>query len=463
MAPSTYSDAARAGCARLLPLLLAVGMTVASPFCSTAGAREVRVSNDAELLAALRGAKRGETISLAPGTYKGDIYLENLEGVTIRSADPVARAVIQGGSRGMQLVGPTDVTIHSLVFSRPQKNGLIIDDASRDKPARRIMLENLAVRDIVEKGNNDGIKLAGVQDVIIRNVVVENWGTDGSGIDFVGVHRAMIEGSLLRHPGIGNGGTGIRVKGGSKAITIRANRVELAAGKGRAIQAGGHTSTEYFRFADGDRGYEAAQVLIEGNTVVGGGAALAWVNIDGGIAHRNLVYRPGTWVIRILNENTGLPIVATRNGHFHDNRIVFDDSDKAFNRAVNTGDGTHPETFTFARNSWFNLANATADGSRPKLPVQERDGVYGAGPPPNLDWAQVWQMPWGWWVVNATAAQATLDLAAVGASRLASPGTSAQFSPLAAEPLAGPWSMTEPGARLTVEPMSQAILITTPR
>ena len=437
--------------------LLAAIVVTAAP--GPAAGRDVRVSSDAELSSALRSARSGDTISLAPGTYKGDLYAEGLEGVTIRSADAANRAVIEGGTRGMQLIAPVDLTIASLVFSRPLGHGLMIDDASRGRPARRIKIENVAVRNVVEPGNNDGIKLAGVEDVHIRNAVVEGWGTEGSGIDFVGVHRALIEGSLLRHPGIGNGGTGIRVKGGSKAITIRANRVELAAGKGRGIQAGGHTSAELFRFVDGDRGYEASEVLIEGNVVIGGGAALAWVNIDGGVAHRNLVLRPGTWVMRILNESSGLPIVATRNGWFHDNRVVIDSADRGFNRTVNIGDGTHPETFTFARNTWLDLGNPTPEGSRPRLPAEERDGVHGASPPPNADWAQIWEMPWGWWVVNATTTRATLDIGSVPGARIASPGPSGQLLPLAASPLVGQWTLSDPGARLTLEPMSQAVLI----
>lgn len=424
-----------------------------------ADAREVRVTNDVELIQALRSARRGDTVALAPGTYRGDIYVENLEGVTIRSADPAARAVIEGGSRGMQLIAPIDVTIQSLVISRPLKNGLILDDAGRERPARGIRIEGVSVQSIVERGNNDGIKLAGVRDVVIRNVVVESWGTEGSGIDFVGVHHALVENVFLRHLEIAAGGTGIRVKGGSKAIVIRANRIELAAGRGRGIQAGGHTSPQFFRFADGDRGYEAANVVMAGNVVIGGGAALAWVNIDGGVAHHNVVFRPGTWVLRILNENIGQPIVATRNGRILDNRIAFDGSGRGFNSAVNVGEATHPESFSFARNVWLNLSNPTPEGSRPRLPVGERGGTYGGGPAPNVDWAQVWDMPWGWWVVNATAAIAEIDLATARGARIATPGPSATFEPLEASPLVGDWVLSEAGPRLTLGPMSQAILI----
>ena len=93
---------------------------------------------------------------------------------------------------------------------------------------------------------------------------------------------------------------------------------------------------------------------MEGNVVVGGGAAFSWVNIDGGIVHHNLVQGPAPWVMRILNENEGSAIVVTKNGQFHDNEVAFA-TGGAFNSAVNVGDGTEPETFQFARNHWLNL------------------------------------------------------------------------------------------------------------
>ena len=193
--------AAKAQGTRLFALLGVASIAMALSLCDAAEAGEIRVSNDAELAKAVRGAKRGDTVVITPGTYKGDIHIEKLEGVTIRSADAANRAIIQGGTRGIQLVGPVDVTLQSLVFSRQLRSGINIDDGGApDTPARGITIENVSVLNIMEKGNHDGIKLAGVQDVVIRNVVVEGWGTEGSAIDFVGVHRALIENSVLRHP-----------------------------------------------------------------------------------------------------------------------------------------------------------------------------------------------------------------------------------------------------------------------
>ena len=447
--------------ASLRSLVLAV---LVAAQCGSAAARDIAVSNDADLLKALREAKRGDSVLIAPGTYKGDIYVEKLEGVTIRSADPANPAVIEGGKRGMQLVGPIDVTLRWLTFSRQREGGITIDDGGPQNPrARGIIIENVKVQNIIQKGNYDGIKLAGVEDLVIRNCIIEAWGTEGSAVDFVGVHRALVENSLLRHPGLAVAGSGIRVKGGSKSIIMRANRIELPAGKGRALQAGGQTDEEFFRFVSGDKGYEANDVVMEGNVVIGGASAISWVNIDGGIAHRNLVVRPGTWVLRILNENPGGRYVVTRNGRFHDNRIVFNPREKGFNSPVNIGDQTEPQTFQFARNAWINVADPTTDGSRPKLPVAETEGVYGGKQTPNADLAQVWSLRWGNWVVNATTTKATIDLSLIKGARLAIPGPSAKFNPLAEQPLSGNWTMREAGQVLTLEPMSQAVLVISPR
>lgn len=50
-------------------------------------------------------------------------------------------------------------------------------------------------------------------------------------------------------------------------------------------------------------------IRIAGNLVVGGASAVSWVNIDGGVVCYNYFRRPATWVMRMLNENAGNPLV----------------------------------------------------------------------------------------------------------------------------------------------------------
>ena len=442
---------------------LFIATVIASSFSvpTTGLAEERLVSTADELAAALEAAQPGDEIVLKPGTYTGGLYRENLSEVTIRSSDVENPAVIEGGSYGLMLSDPTNVVLANLVFSDQLENGINIDDAATpETPADNVSLIGITVRDIKEKGNHDGIKMAGVRNFVIDGVKVENWGSGGSAIDFVGCHHGLVQNSILKHDGLEVGGSGIRPKGGSKDIVIRANRVEFPNGMGRGIQAGGSTDAEYFRFPEGDADYEASEIFVEGNVVIGGGSAFSWVNIDGGIFHHNVVNRPAQWVIRILNENEGTSIVPTRNGQFFDNEIVFNDTDDEFNRAVNEGDAVEPATFQFARNRWFNLADPTAKGSRPKLPAEETDGVYGEDPSHTTEQPQVWNFPWGKWIVNANPDWQQVEILGHEALQAATPGKTSKFEPLLDDPLTGKWSAKDlNGATAKLQPMSQLILI----
>jgi hypothetical protein len=427
--------------------------------CLAAAAEERRVANSDELRAALDAAVEGDEIVLEPGTYEGRLSRDNLRGVTVRSADRDSPAVIKGGEFGLALSDPNKVTLSDLIFEEQLDNGINIDDGgSYETPARDIRLVRITVRNMVNAGNHDAIKMAGVENFLIDGARVANWGDDGSAIDFVGCRNGLVQNSLLVHTALKVGGSGIRPKGGSKNITIRANRVELPVGTGRAIQAGGSTDAEFFRFADGDKDYEASEITIEGNVVVGGGAAFSWVNINGGVVHHNLVGDPSPWVLRILNENQGSSIIATQNGEFTDNEIAFATGGD-FNRAVNIGDETEPGTFRFARNRWLNTADPTPQGSRPQLPAEEEDGVYGEELPNAVDRPQVWEFPWGKWIVNATGEEQSVEVpdhADLKQARL----EAARFAPLEEPPLSGKWSAEDlAGETLTLPAMSQAILI----
>lgn len=185
--------------------------------------------------------------------------------------------------------------------------------------------------------------------------------------------------------------------------TSRSGQIESSF---RAAQGGQYRQAvpraPFFRFVDGESGYEANQIVVaEGNVIIGGSSSFSWVNIDGGVFHHNVVSRPGQWVARILNENGGLPIVDTQNGIFQDNRIVYNDTASEFSTAINVGPETLPNMFTFARNQWLNLADPTVASSTPSLPAPETGGTY-VGLPATTDGPYVWSFVWGRWIVNAS-------------------------------------------------------------
>jgi len=318
-------------------------------------------------------------VLLAPGNYTGGFFFADLRGepgkpIIIAAADPAHPPVFSDAKEGLHLSSPAHVEMRDLAFAGLSDNGLNIDDGGKyDLSAHHLILRGLRVRDIGTGGNQDGIKLSGVEDFLITGCTIERWGMDGEGIDLVGCHRGVIEGCVLRHTDT-TGVAAIQCKGGSADIRIRRNRFDHAGQ--RAINLGGSTGLEFFRPklpAAGEHA-EARNLRVEGNTFVGAQAAIAFVGVDGAVVRFNTFEVPGRWVLRILQQTRAPGFVPCRRGEFSDNVVIFD-SAKWSEGGVNIGPGTAPETFVFARNWW--LCVDRPDRSQPKLPAPEKDGVYG--------------------------------------------------------------------------------------
>lgn len=354
-------------------------------------AAEVRVATAAELRAAVGAALPGTRILLAAGDYGAGFHFRQLRGepgreIVLAAADPARPPVFSGGKTGLHLSNPAHVVIDGLVFSRHAANGVNIDDvgspdAMRDTAptTRGVVLRGLRIADIGGDGNHDGIKLSGVYDFRVEDCTIERWGTKGgSAIDMVGCHRGVIIGNTIRHvePAPGNC-TGVQAKGGTSEIAVRRNRFEHAGG--RAVNIGGSTGRQFFRpRLSGEAGHaEARAIVVEGNTFVGGVAAVAFAGVDGAVVRFNTIERPGRWALRILQETRAPDFVPCRNGEFADNVIVFE-AGRWAEGGVNIGAGTAPETFRFARNWWYCVDQP--ERSVPRLPTPERDGVVGRNP-----------------------------------------------------------------------------------
>jgi hypothetical protein len=420
------------------------------------------VASNSQLQTALQAAVPGDRILLAPGIYAGGLYRAGLEGVTLTSQDPAQPAVLDAGGTGevLHLSSARDVVIEDLIFRNYLDNGINIDDGG-NWPAGKsanITLGRLTVSNATAPtGNRDAIKLSGVEGFVIDGVVVTQWGTGGSAIDPVGSHRGVIRNSQFVHDGLTASGSGVRPKGGSKDIQILGNRFEMNAG--RAIQLGGSTGAQFFRFVDGDSGYEAAEMDVAGNLIRGADSAVHWVNIDGGRYRFNAIDRPTTWIMRMLNENPGSSIVDTQGGQFWDNVVVYD----AGLRRISNHDGAEvlEETFSFARNQWYRSDGAgPTSGAQLQLPAEEVDGTYGVDPQLNLSRAVTWHASWGLWVVNPHAAADTVAVTGPTSDwLLAVPGSGARWNPIDEQPFAGEWDFRPlTAAALDVGPWSQSIL-----
>jgi len=336
----------------------------------------VNVNDDASLRTALREARPGTRIRIAPGDYRPEIYVSNLQGteaepIVIEGADPARRPLFSGGGEGWHLSDCAHVVLRNLAVRGQSSNGINIDDGgSFDTPSHHIVLEKLHVAEVGPRGNHDAIKLSGVTDFLVRECLMEGWG--GQAPDMVGCHRGLIERCTFRGKEGFQQHTGPQTKGGSSRITIR--RCVFLDAADRGVQLGGSTGLPYFR----PRGvlYEAKDITVEGCLFVGCQAPVAYVGVDGAVVRYNTFYRPRKWILRILQETTAEGFVPCRDGRFEHNLVVFRREDVGV--LVNIGPHTSPESFTFADNLWFCEDRPTA--SRPDLPAPETGGVYGVDP-----------------------------------------------------------------------------------
>ena len=360
---------ARVGAAAVAVLAgLALGQGAAS---STS---EVRVSTTAELKSALAAALPGTHIAIAAGEYEG-FEASNVKGADQRSivlaaADSKGPPVFRGG---VHLADVAYLEISGLTFDRAPSNGLNIDDGGTfETPSHHITLRDVTVRDCGGRGNDDGIKLSGVDDFVLERCTVERWGRGGSAIDMVGCHRGVIESCTFRDSEEKAAATGVQAKGGSRDIAIRRCRFEHAGE--RAVNIGGSTGLDYFR--PKPEGFEAKDITVEGCTFIGSTSPIAFVGIDGASVRFNTFYRPTKWCVRILQETREPGFVACRAGVFTDNLIAYRASEVSTH--VNVGPDTAPATFEFARNYWFCIDEPAR--ARPQLPVAEKDPAGGADP-----------------------------------------------------------------------------------
>jgi hypothetical protein len=341
----------------------------------------------ATIQGAARSARPGDAIQLASGTYAGGSYVEDLRGradapIWIGGADPSAPPVLEGGGEGLHLSRAAYVIVHDLIVRGPSANGINADDGgdvADDQASHHLLFRDLVIEDVGSGGNQDCLKLSGLRDIVVDRLRAARCGGggSGSGVDMVGVHRALVARSDFRRMS----GGALQAKGGSSDVEFRWNRV--VDGGGRGVNMGGSTGEPYFR-PPLTRGAEmpnaeARDIRVVANLFEGGEAPVAFTGCVGCLVAHNTIVAPGRWVLRILQESVtqgDLHFEPSRDGRFLNNLVVVDRA--ALRTWANVGAGTAPETFEFGRNLWF--ARDDPSRSAPQLPVPEPDGIVGRDP-----------------------------------------------------------------------------------
>jgi hypothetical protein len=331
----------------------------------------------ATLNKALQVATAGTKIIIHQGIYTGYIY-STKQGTatapilvtTAPGEGPVILDRLGTSGEVMHLTDAAYIIFENLAFRGSTDNGINVDDGgSYSSPAHHIILRNLTVEDIGTGGNNDGIKLSGVDNVYVLGCLIQRI-RSGSGIDMVGCHDSVI--AYNEFNDLVENGT--QTKGGSRNVLILGN-LFLRAGQ-RAMNMGGSTDLPYFRPLDAT--YEAKDIRAIGNLIKDTEAPVAYVGLVDGLAANNTIYMPIWYVVRILQETTTKD--ACQNGRFINNIIYFRTTDLNPNTCVNVGSNTLPATFTFANNLWYAVNNPSFGGYNLSPVPAEVGGIYRLNP-----------------------------------------------------------------------------------
>jgi hypothetical protein len=329
-------------------------------------------------------ATPGTAIRLGPGTHVSDQFISMLHGtaaapIWIGGEPGQPKPIISGGGEALHLSRANYVVVHDLEVTGATANGFNFDDgADYDDAtaAQYIAVERVFIHDIGTGGNNDCLKVSGINHLWVYDSHFENCGSGGSGVDHVGCHDAVIANNVFD----GAMSTAVQAKGGSRNIEIRANRIRIDGG--RAINLGGSTGFEFFRpsLSTSAPNAEARDIRAVANYIYSentSSAPFAFVGcVDCLVAH-NVARGQQRWNLRILQETTSdgtYTFEPASNGRVINNSFVF--LAETLSTAVNVGADTDAASFEFRSNLWY----ASDDPSRSaptSLPAAEVDGVVG--------------------------------------------------------------------------------------
>ena len=322
---------------------------------------------------AAQAAQPGDTLQFLPGDFSGGMYIENLQGssaswITIRGASNLATRIL-GGTNAIQFTDPAYLVIENLTFREQTGNGVNIDDGgSFATPAHHVWIRGCVFEDMNAVGNNDLLKLSGLDTFQLTSCVFQNGAAGGSGIDMVGCHQGIIAQNHFEDLGSNS----IQAKGGTRYIQMLRNT--FLNGGARGINLGGSTGAAFFRPPGAD--YEAADLDVVGNLFIGSQAPVAYVGSQRVRVWNNTIYRPDKWVMRILQESADTSFYkAVSDGEFVNNLVIVDN---ALSIATNIGPNTNSASFLIARNLWYHLDQPNWSG--PFLPSPEIEGLVQVDP-----------------------------------------------------------------------------------
>ncbi|RPI66155.1 MAG: hypothetical protein EHM43_11800, partial [Ignavibacteriae bacterium] len=178
---------------------------------------------------AARDAGPGDTVLIHEGEYRGTFWIENVHGtaeapIVFRGTDRRGVRFV-GGSESMHFSECSWLVIEEMTVTGQTGNGMNIDDGGTiETPTHHLTVRRVSFDSMNASGNNDFLKLSGLDDFVIEDCAFRVGSAGGSGIDMVGCHRGQITNNTF----VGTGSNAIQAKGGTQFIAILRNRFDNA-------------------------------------------------------------------------------------------------------------------------------------------------------------------------------------------------------------------------------------------
>ncbi len=323
---------------------------------------------------AANDANPGDTILFHSGIHSGGEFVSDLQGTSAARiyilAQSAGSVIIQGGNNAWQLNDAAYLHIEGIIFEQQTGNGFNMDDGgSYVTPSHHITFLNCTFRDMNASGNNDLLKLSGLNDFLISNCDFINGSDGGSGIDMVGCHNGIIERNHFENMG----SNAIQAKGGTQFILIEKNFFKNCGQ--RSVNLGGSTGLEFFRPIDAT--FEAADLQVYSNIFIGSMAPVVFVGCVRVEVINNTIITPEKWVFRILQETVDTDRFEPCGFNTFRNNIIYKNNNVSTD--CNIGPDTAPATFTLSNNLWYNYQNP-GNSAPNSLPVTDVNNIVGSDP-----------------------------------------------------------------------------------
>jgi hypothetical protein len=256
---------------------------------------------------AINAASSGDTVLVAPGTYKENINFSG-KAITLKSSGGARVTIIDGGGVAPVLTFSSNETSSSVLSGFTLQNGTSTFNSQYSGGGIFISFASPTIKNNIIQNNTACAGGAGIEvyfgspliqgNTIKRNSQTGCSGGGGGGIEAGGASTVQIIGNLIQNNSWGNSGGGIFLNSVGSAL-IKNNVITGNVGGGIAM-------------INGVSGTAIVQNLISGNTS-SWGSGVYWSNPPGIFVNNTVVDGPASGGSTLATDDFGTPVTVANN------------------------------------------------------------------------------------------------------------------------------------------------------